>query len=119
MDLNVALLPQQNDPAGHPEGTVFVVLDTSGSMAGSKINQVIASLKEIIEKAPLYLRFCVRVFNTTVQLLVTKKKKYLDVPRLFNGVQQTVGSSTALYDAWGVTLKEIPYNGKQFHIIIL
>jgi hypothetical protein len=43
--------------------------------------------------------------------LVTKKKTYLDVKRLVEDVRKTVGSYTALYDAWGITLKEIPYDG--------
>jgi uncharacterized protein with von Willebrand factor type A (vWA) domain len=91
---------------------VYAVIDTSGSMAGSKIKQVANSLREIIAKAPDHVIFVVRTFDTNVKTLVAKTKAKLDVERLMLDLEKAVGGGTALYDAWGQTINEIRYDGK-------
>ena len=102
----------------HPKVSIYVSLDTSERMAGSKIQQVFYSLEEIVSNAPLYARFIIRAFNTKVCTLVSKKKKYLDLVRLRKEMLCGVGNMTALYDAWGQTTEEIPFSGNTLAISI-
>ena len=108
--LDIALNTGKEKPA-KTDLSIYLTVDTSGSMSGSKLNQVITSVKEIVEKAPNHARFIVRSFGSDTKTLVSKRKKYLDAERVFNELNAP-GGRTVLFDAWYKTLKEIPYAGK-------
>ncbi|CAG7826579.1 unnamed protein product [Allacma fusca] len=88
--------------------TIYVTVDNSGSMRGSKLEQVIKSIQQIVDKVPDYFRLVFRSFSEEVVLLVTKKKKYLEMNKVYAELRKT-GGMTALYDAWGQTMKEIDH----------
>lgn len=111
---------QVNTAAHKPSGTVnpvvYATIDTSGSMSGSKIDQVCSSLREIISKAPDHVIFVVRRFDSSVKTLVAMKKvsngRQLDVDRLETELKKNLGPSTSLYDAWAETILQMDRKGE-------
>eukprot|EP01090_Pellita_catalonica_P008937 TRINITY_DN1999_c0_g1_i1.p1 TRINITY_DN1999_c0_g1~~TRINITY_DN1999_c0_g1_i1.p1 ORF type:complete len:386 (-),score=58.68 TRINITY_DN1999_c0_g1_i1:56-1213(-) len=98
--------------AKQTEMRLHFVIDTSGSMAGSRIEAVLRGLKEIYDDLSVMDRLGLRIFSTHVQTLIgcNKRKKYVDFQRLESDIRNNVDGRTALYDAITKAVTEVPFS---------
>jgi len=101
-----------------------LVVDCSGSMAGSRINAAIEAIENIYQQLLKNDKIAVIVFNDTFQnLLYLREKSAVNFNQLKADIRKSVGGGTALYDAIFESIDKISYSPdeskNQREIIIL
>jgi len=95
--------------------SIYAVVDIRPSMRGSKIRQVCSSILDIIKNCPNDVLFDVTTFHSTTTKIVTALKSGFDAQAIVKEVESLCNNEsgmTALYDAWGSVINEIPSSGK-------
>lgn len=85
---------------GLGEICVYVAVDVSGSMAGSKCEEMCQTLRSLNEESPDDVLFDFTLFHTFAVKGVTGYKAGINVDLFLNNIRAEVGKNgtTALYD---------------------
>lgn len=97
---------------GHDASVQFVI-DNNVTLGGGKLQEIYNNIREIITISRATVRFGIFVTSPQSRRLVSDLKPKINTNNIW---QQLRGSEAAkqtnFYDAWGLALNEIQYDGK-------